>query len=315
MSISPLPIRNFSADQDLQGLLRLLNEGAIADRTGALTHIAELHAGMQLPGHDPNLDCFVAEFPDNPARLAGYAAAWVAPDSDSATISLHVHPQWRGKGLSDALMESILARARSLGATQAQMTFNSRRPGVVDFLKSQGFTRQGAYTELRAPGEQDLPAPDWPQGFSVRSYAQLQDLPLLTQAMNQCYHGLWGHQHASLEQMAEWLASWNEDGLFLIFGPGKELAGISRVEPNTERTEQNGQPTGYIDAPGFMPKYRRPELYRALLLTGMRWLQSQGQTLIEMESWGDQPEILQMYGQFGFTVLRQFVAYQGPLKD
>lgn len=314
MTPSPLPIRNFDAEQELQNLLRLLNEIAVAERSGTLTHMAELQAAMLLPGHDPNQDCFVAAFPDEPAHLAGYAATWVAPGADTASISLHLHPQWRGSGLSDALLEHITARSRSLGAAQMQMTFDSRRPGVADFLCAQGFTLQGAYTELRATGGQDLPAPGWPQGFTVRSYAQLQDLSLLTQAMNECYQGLWGHQEVSKAQMAEWLAAWNEDGLFLAFAPGGELAGISRVETSAERTAQNEQPTGYIDAPGLTVNFRRPELYRALLLTGMRWLQSQDQALIEMESWGDPPELLQMYAQFGFTTLRQFAAYQRSIK-
>lgn len=315
MTHPPLPIRNFNAEQDLLSLLRLLNEIAVAEQSGKLTFMPELQASMQLPGHDPNQDCFVAEFPDEPGRLAGYGATWLPPASDAAGISLHVHPKWRGAGLSDALLERIAARSRSLGAAHMQMTLDSRRPGVADFLVTQGFTYQGAYTEMRAPGDQDLPRPNWPTGFMVRTYALIQDLSLLTDAMNLCYQGLWGHQEVSQTQVAEWLTQWNEDSLFLIFAPGREIAGISRVEISAERTAKNEQPTGYIDAPGFTAKFRRHELYRALLLTGMRWLQSQNQSLIEMESWGDLPEILQMYRGLGFNTLRQFTAYQRSLKD
>jgi ribosomal protein S18 acetylase RimI-like enzyme len=87
------------------------------------------------------------------------------------------------------------------------------------------------------------------------------------------------------------------------------VIGISRVEPSPERTQKNGVPTGYIDAPGIVPQHRRLDLYRALVLTGIRWLHEQSQILVEMESWGDKLEVLKMYRELGFKDIRQLVCY------
>ena len=46
------------------------------------------------------------------------------------------------------------------------------------------------------------------------------------------------------------------------------------------------------------------------MLTGIRWLHEQGQTLVEMESWGDKLEVLKMYRELGFKDIRQLVCYQ-----
>ena len=88
------------------------------------------------------------------------------------------------------------------------------------------------------------------------------------------------------------------------------MIGVSRVEPSPERSSKTGVPTGYIDAPGVVPQHRRLDLYRALVLTGIRWLRSQGYALVEMESWGDKLEVLKMYRELGFTDIRQLVCYQ-----
>ena len=73
---------------------------------------------------------------------------------------------------------------------------------------------------------------------------------------------------------------------------------------------KTAHPTGYIDAPGIVPQHRRLDLYRALVLTGIRWLHDQGLSIIEMESWGDKLEVLKMYRELGFTDIRQLVCFQ-----
>jgi ribosomal protein S18 acetylase RimI-like enzyme len=115
--------------------------------------------------------------------------------------------------------------------------------------------------------------------------------------------------------MSSWLPNFNQQGLFLVFSEKGRVIGISRVEPSSERTQKNGVPTGYIDAPGIVPQHRRLDLYRALVLTGIRWLHEQGQSLIEMESWGDKLEVLKMYRELGFTDIRQLVCFQVDLSS
>jgi len=136
------------------------------------------------------------------------------------------------------------------------------------------------------------------------------DVSLLTQAMNLSYIPLWGHQEVSEAEMASWLPNFNHQGLFLVFSEKGRVIGISRTEPSPGRSDKNGVPTGYIDAPGIVPQHRRLDLYRALVLTGISWLRAQGCSLVEMESWGDKLEVLKMYRELGFTDVRQRLCYQ-----
>ena len=178
------------------------------------------------------------------------------------------------------------------------------------FLQKHGFAPQGAYTELFLTEDVRLPPVILPYGYTLRTYAEVQDISILTQAMNLSYIPLWGHQEVTEAEMASWLPKFNQQGLLLAFSEKGRVIGISRVEPSPERSSKNGVPTGYIDAPGVVPQHRRLDLYRALVLTGIRWLRAQGHALVEMESWGDKLEVLKMYRELGFKDKRQLVCFE-----
>lgn len=312
LSLSPRP---FQPDADFLPLLRLRGEVEAIDQTGTAITEAVLRQQMELPGHDPALDRWVVADPDHAGQLVGSAMVWVAPTEGlkAARFDVTVHPTWRGRGLGSALLDCVLERAAGLGAATAEVYALEKLKPSGAFLARRGFQVAGAFTELRAPASQKLPSPVWPYGYSLRTFAEIQDVSILTEAMNRCYEGLWGHHEVSQEQMAEWLPDFTPEGLFLVFSEKGRVVGISRVEVSAERSARNGALTGYIDAPGIVSPHRRHDLYRALLITGVRWLQSQEQEIIEMESWGDRPDVLELYQQMGFAVVRRAVAHTKKL--
>ena len=302
-------IRSFSPTDDIPALLHLRSEAEAVDQEGNLADEEALRAQLRLPGHDPSLDRWVIPDPGNPAVLIGSALVWLPPDSKTVKLNILIHPSWRRQGLGSQLYDRVVARSRALGGQIIQAYVNTKNPSAEAFLCNKGFEREGAYHEMRQAMPSRLPSPVWPYGYQVRTYAEVQDVTTLTYAMNVCYEGLWGHQEVSEEQMASWLPEFNQQGLFLVYSPSGKTVGISRVEPNAERSARNGAPTGYIDAPGLHHHHRRMDLYRALLMTGIHWLKDQGQEIIEMESWGEKQEIVNLYNDLGFNTFRSLVSY------
>jgi mycothiol synthase len=303
---SPWIIRSLAEDQDLPGLLALYTIIEDHDQAGNRMDEATLKQQLASPGHDPGQDRWVACQPES-GRIIGYSLAWLL--GEMAMLNAAVHPEWRRRGLGSSLLEIAAGRARSSGAKAAMLYTNKRQVPAIKFLTRHGYAAVGQYTEMRASLAGTIPQPQWPDGFCVHSYCEIQNIDQLTEAMNRAYEGLPGHNQASVEQMPTWLGEFNQDGLFLLFDAQGELAGISRVEPSVERTQANGLPTGYIDAPGLYPPYRQEELYRTFLHAGMSWLKAQGMQQVEMESWGDAPEILGMYTREGFSLLRTITTY------
>jgi mycothiol synthase len=310
IDINHLTIRSWISDQDIPAVLSLYQAVEATDHEGINTSEQALQEQLELPGHDPRKDRWLVVSPDDTHALIASALVHVAPGSNHADANIIVHPAWRRLGIGSTLLSHIIRRARQLNASSVQIVANTRLTAAATFLHTHAFMVLGAYTEMRLSKDVRLPPVIWPYGYTMRTYAEVQNLSTLTEAMNLSYIPLWGHHKASEEQMVTWLPSFNQQGLFLVFSEKGRVVGISRTEPSPERTSKNGVPTGYIDAPGIVPQHRRLDLYQALVLTGINWLRSQDQILVEMESWGDKLEVLKMYRQLGFEDIRQLVCYQ-----
>ena len=315
LNLNQLTIRTFSPHQDIPLVLSLRAAVEAVDQEGIEINEQILRDQLNLPGHDPIHDRWVIQAPDNTSLLIGSALIRLAPGSRTADADILVHPDWRHLGVGDVLFSRVQERANQLGAKSIQIFANSRNTGSMRFLQQHGFTSQGVYTELQLSADIKQPPVIWPYGYVMRTYSEVQDLSVVTEAMNQCYIPLWGHRSISEAEMASWLPGFNPQGLFLVFSEKGRVVGISRTEPSPQRTLKNGQPTGYIDAPGVVPQHRRLDLYRALVLTGIRWLRGQGQIQIEMESWGDKLEVLKIYRELGFKDIRQIICHEIELPN
>lgn len=310
IDLNQLNVRSFMPDEDIPLVLSLYQAVEAIDREGKYISEQALQAQLDLPGHDPSKDRWIVVSPDDPRAVIASALVHVAPGNTHAEANIIVHPAWRRLGIGSTLLVDIIQRARQLNARSIEIYANTCHPAATAFLQKHAFMAMGAYTEMRLRREVRLPPVIWPYGYTMRTYAEVQNLSTLTEAMNLSYITLWGHQRVSEKQMSTWLPDFNQQGLFLVFSEKGRVVGICRTEPSPERTSKTGVPTGYIDAPGVVPQHRRLDLYRALVLTGINWLRNQDQQLIEMESWGDKLEILKMYRQLGFDDIRQLLCYQ-----
>jgi GNAT superfamily N-acetyltransferase len=53
--------------------------------------------------------------------------------------SMHVHPQWRGRGIGGRLVEEAVARAAASGCYRIQLTSNKARADAHRFYERHGF--------------------------------------------------------------------------------------------------------------------------------------------------------------------------------
>jgi mycothiol synthase len=315
MDQNQLMIRPFSSEPDLPRLLALYQAVSASDPDGSEVDEQSLRSQLSLPGHDPFKDRWVIDHPQDPSSLIASALIRLPPQSNIADANIIVHPSWRRQGIGSRLLSAVFERAQQLQSSAVQIYANPKHPAAPGFLLRHGFITQGAYTELQLPADTRLPPVIWPFGYTMRTYAEVNNISTLTEAMNLSYIPLWGHHEVSEAEMTSWLPGFDQHGLFLVFSEKGRVVGITRTEPSAERTLKNGEPTGYIDAPGVVPQHRRLDLYRALVLNGIYWLRDQGQSIIEMESWGDKLEVLKMYRELGFMDIRQRICYQFLLSN
>jgi mycothiol synthase len=305
-----LIIRPFAPDRDIPQVISLRATLGPDFQFGFSSNERGFRTQVNVPGFDSVRDRWVVVAPGDPPSVIASAFIRVPPGPNTASFNIIVHPHWRRRGVGSSLLSKVSERAHQLGSIAIQFPVNSMNPAATGFLHKHGFIPQGAYTELRLPHGVHLPPVIWPYGYTVRPYAEVGEISLLTEVMNLAYIPLWGHRQVSEEEMLSWLTELNPEGIFLVFSEKGRVVGISRTKPSPDRTSKNGLPTGYIDAPGVVPQHRRLDLYRALVLAGINWLRNQGMSVVEMESWGDKLEVLKMYRELGFEDICQEVHYR-----
>ena len=313
-SPSTLTYRRFDLQRDLAALVSLLQQIEQADQTGEDVTEAALREQLTWTGQDPALMTWVVTLPDS-ASLVGYGRIQKTPHDENADLYIAAHPSWRRQGIGRQLFTRLLQRASELETRALRAYADVQDEGVSHFVHALGFSPVSSYTHWSVSAKQPFPPPGLPEGFLARSYDHIQRIDVYTEAMNRSYEGFWGHIHVTEEETARWLPQLNPAGIFLLFAPDDTLAGTCRAELSEPLSTARGAPTGLIDAPGIIPKWREAQLALPLLLTAIHWLLPQEPTTLELESWGDAPGTLALYRSLGFRVIKEEISYRRELKE
>lgn len=314
-------IRLFDQDEDLLKLLHLRIEIEATDQAGNDTSEAAVRASLNWPGHDPTRDRWVIEAPGNPEILIGYA--WVRAQSRERTILyVAIHPDWRRRRLGSVLLDHALLRAREHGATHATTAAEVRNRVANIFLCHHDFQRVGNNRFFYAPADIPLAEPSWPAGYAMRSYAEVQDLSALVEVFNRSYSDMWGHRENAKgamneEYLAEAMETYPEwyipEGIFIAFAPDGGIAGVCKALLHAKTEEQSKESRKIVDSPGVVPEHRSQKLQHPLTLTAMHWLRTHGPGPIELHTYGDKEETVEIYRELGFVLEEHYKEYRRDL--
>ena len=310
-------IRPFIQNRDLAGLVQLRLDIENYDHAGNDVSEAAVIETLNWPGHDPQKDRWVIEKPGDPGELIGHA--WARAQSPERIVVYEaIHPDWRRKGLGSSLLERTLTRAVDMGATHVTCAADIKNKGADGFLLHNGFRQAGNNRFMRAPAGIPLQEPRWPDGYSVCSYTEVQDLSTLVKVFNRCYGDMWGHRENTKGAMnEEYLAErmkmnpqhYNPDGLLIVFGPDGDVAGVCVAVLGPKVEDQGNDREMIVDSPGVVPDHRHLGLQRPLALMAMRWLRSHSPGPIDLESYGDGEDAVKIYEDLGFVLEEHYIEY------
>jgi len=302
-------IRHYNPLLDLANLSQMLTEIESIDKDGEDTSEEYLLASLEWPNYRPDQDVWVAQLDD---RLVGYGVALEQP-SQRCTLYVVVHPSQRGKGLGSQLLELVLGRARELNSKAILIYANERNAASNLFLNQQGFAAVGSSGAMKSPILPVMSAFDFPTGFQLKRYSEVNDTLVLLSALNDCYLDMWGHQHSDHRSEEEirsprFLKYYAAEDILLLFDPQNTVCGICSVKPEGKK-DGNGSVTDLLDAPGVIKAYREQGYQRQLVLAGMQHLRQKGSRTITLEFWGDSEFALNIYHELGFEMLNHYIAY------
>ena len=309
-----LTIRHYIPETDLQPLSRMLTEIESIDRDGEDTSEDYLRASLAWPNYRPAHDVWVAE---SAGKLIGYAVALEQP-SQSCTVYAVVHPSQRRRGVGSQLLELTLNRARELGSRNILVYANEHNTASNLFLKHHKFQPVGSSGAMNLNAEVEDLSVEFPPGFTLKRYSQVNDPLVLLNALDDCYRGMWGHQHNENRTEEErkfprFLHYYDADDILLLFDERGSIFGICSLKSQGKR-DASGIWTDLLDGPGVIQEYREQGYQRPLVLAGIRHLRKKGTRPITLEFWGDNENALNIYLSLGFEMTNRYIAYHKELK-
>jgi len=307
-------IRHYVPEKDLSELSRLMTEIESMDRDGEDTSEEYLRASLAWPNYRPAQDVWVAE---SRGKLVGYGVALEQP-SQRCTIYVVVHPSQRRKGLGSQLLELTLTRARKLGSKNILVYANEQNKESDLFLKHHKFQQVGSSGSLKLNTEKEIPSAEFPKGFTLKKYSEVNDPLILLKALNICYQDMWGHGHNDNPTEEElksprFLHYYDAEDILLLFDEKDSILGICSLKSQGKR-EGNGELSDLLDAPGIIQEHREQGYQRPLVLSGIQHLRKRGARRITLEFWGDNENALNIYRSLGFEMVNRYVAYHKELE-
>jgi len=306
-------IRHYAPENDLHVLSHVLTEIESIDRDGEDTSEEYLRASLAWPNYRPAQDVWVAE---SEGKLVGYAVALEQP-SQSCTIYVVVHPSQRRKGLGSQLLELTLNRTRELGSKNILVYANELNNGSNLFLTHHNFQQVGSSGSMKLNSQAESPSAEFPKGFTLKKYSEVNDPLILLKALDDCYLGMWGHQHNDNRTEEErkspnFLHYYDADDILLLFDEKDSIFGICSLKSQGKH-EGSGEISDLLDGPGIIREYREGGYQRPLVLAGIQHLRQKGIRPITLEFWGDDENTLNIYRSLGFEMVNRYLAYHKEL--
>jgi mycothiol synthase len=308
-------------DGDLEAIAQLREATAKVDVTGEGLVVAEPPPDPLFSGPTPQQDTLVVQ--DSQGRLLATAQLEVEIGSEKSLVWSFpvVHPQWRGSGIEEMLLEELrqLARDRCSEVPDGQARLfvqcGSHQDKRIALYESLGLRlmRQSphmAYHPLEKPAH-----PQAPPGIQLRPYTPGRDDQSAVETLNQAFANDWQYVPVTADQWSLWLNApqWRSD-LNLVAADGDEVVGLCLCVVDEDRQQWLGRRDGYVGALCVRPSHQRQGMGAALLLAGLRALRQAGMVSATLDTDEDNPtQALRLYERLGFREIWRWLAYGAEL--
>jgi mycothiol synthase len=246
---------------------------------------------------------FLREEDGSEGRVIGSVSVNHQPEDGKAWGWMSVHPDYRLRGLGNALYNWYAKTAEEAGATSLHIVPNSEEKLMIEFLERRGFALDRYFWAMRLDKDTPVEPPAMPEGFTVRTFVPGQDEPLWQHARNVTFADHYGSVPRTLEEITHLSKEeqFRPEGLFFAFEGGDEekLAGFCFTGFDPREWETLGYTIGHVHTIGTMPEYRRRGIGRGLLLYAIDFLRKHVET-VELGVEGKNRLALPLYENVGF---------------
>lgn len=311
----PLPhgyILRHPQSDEAASIQAVLDACETADTGEPRRHETDVANEWRSPRCHPEADWWVAVAADGAIGAVGFV--WPETVTD-LTADHYVHPEHRGRGLGDTMLDVIQARAAELhrrvdGAPPERLIVWSEDSDVTRraSLNRRGFVAVRQYYEMAINLGPRLPTAVWPAGIAVTALRSGRDAQTVYRADQEAFveHHLYEPVDYDEWRLYQLEAASANPALWRLAWDGDELAGFA-VSFETDRG-------AVIDDLAVRKQWRGRGIAHALLLASFAALRDRGQKVARL--YVDAQNVtnaVRVYEAAGMHVARRFDVMETPL--
>lgn len=326
-AIERLRFRRFRGDPDFPALLDVNNGSKIADGLDHDLHtLASLKNSYRASrGFDPLRDVLVAEVA---GRMVAYDRMYFERELDGTRIYTHfgfVLPEWRGKGIGNALMSWAESHAREVDATLQQegdgpaylsAGVYSHNPALEGLLTSRGYEPVRYEFNMETPDLEHIPDVPMPEGLEIRP-VKPEHYRAIWEANGEAFQDHWGATELDESEYAGWIKHpLHQPELWVVAWDGDQVAGSILNYINRDYNARSGRKLGYTESISVRRSWRRKGLARAMLARSMMLHRELGMTQTALGVDTQNPSgALHLYESMGYEVVSRSTTYRKGLGE
>ncbi|MGZ3714577.1 MAG: GNAT family N-acetyltransferase [Ktedonobacterales bacterium] len=298
---------------DLEPVFAVVDAAAIAEHGASDFSLEDFQSGWLRSDFDLATDAWLVVAPDG--QIAAYADvthrqhammdAWVS-----------VHPRHLERGIGTYLMRQTEGHARehiSLAAPQARVVIqrwiSTANAPALRLAEREGYAPVRRFLRMLAELGDAIPAPQWPDGITVRTFILGQDEHAVYDAFEASFQDHWGHTTVPFNLWEERMLKRDDfdPALWFLALDGQQVAGFALCRPYIDM--------GWVDDLGVLRHWRRNGLGLALLRHAFRTFQACG---LSKAGLGVDAHSLtgatRLYERAGMRAFRQWDIYEKELR-
>jgi mycothiol synthase len=278
------------SETEINGVLRLVADAEAVDMISALNEAALLR--LRRP-HPTTQHILVSEGEE----LVGYAQLESGPDWSAG--QLLVSPDHRRAGVGTKLLQHLIMESSSPLRVWAM----GDTPAARALATAVGMARQRELLIMERRLDGELPEPVVPAGVQIRTFVPGQDDQQWLRVNAAAFADHPEQAMIDLDDLEDRMAEpWFDPMGFFVATRDGTMIGF-------HWTKQHQDQLGEVYVLGIAPSEARRGLGKALLLTGLRWLQQQGNSRVKLYVEADHQAAIELYLTYGFTTVSRDVMY------
>lgn len=249
-------------------------------------------------------------------RAQPVAAAVIYPtviftDRPPGNFDMYVVPSYWRHGLGSRLLAHLERAALHRGHRVLETTVAAEDEQSKGFLSSKGFQVVSHALHLVRPNTDDLPPAQLPEGYSLRSLADLREPPeLYMETANRLgsYDSNYTLVRPEELQRATSSPGWSPAGILFLLDSRERIVGVIRAGLAASDARR-----GYLHEIRLEPSSRGQGLGTALVAAALHYLAQQGVSRIELDTAGENTAAQALALRSGFALARHWLHFLKPL--